>query len=248
MNRIAQVNNEVDFYGGTEPFNNLVKHYHNVIWSKMIICPCRKDITTQAVSNCINCNGIGFIWFDPKIIEGIILSMTIRKNYVQWTEDLKGTANFSTLAENRLGWYDKIVVQDGVSIFSESKILEEFEIIDDQNFKIARLLYPLIDVKQCFGFIDELTELIPLKIDVDFVLSENRKVLLFNEDFNCEKISILYTYNTTYIVEDVLNDWRSFRKGTQLTSDAEVGYKESDIIFDQYPLRVMLKKLHLVLQ
>lgn len=245
--RSLEAYQEIDFFEGKQSFDNLLKNYHQVKWSKMIVCPCRKDSTTQPVSNCKTCKGFGYFWYDEKDIEGLLSSLAVRNKFIQWTEDLAGTAGFSTLADNRLGWYDKIEVINGVSVFSEFANVEE-RTVDNQTEKYYFLKYKPIDIIKVIQYVNASSDVIELKVDEDYQMHSTEDFTILIIKNGVTKFSILYTYHPTYLVTDILNDWRAFRMGEKLIGSEEIGADLSKEVFEQYPLRCILKKFHLLLQ
>ena len=243
---IAEPFKQIDFIDGKSQFDGLVKHYHNLLWYKSILCPCRKEVTTQPQHDCINCDGKGYIYFDSKEIQGVLSSMAIRKNFINWTENLTGTAQFSTVAENKLGYLDKIVVKDGYSLYSET-LNSTAEVVSTTTKKVLRLNYSFIKFVKIYEFIDTQTELNELVLGTDIFPhpTNPNKVYCNNTNGRYDKISFLYTYNTTYAVLDILNDWRNFHQQETLKGNNELGI-ESERLLLEYPIRVILKQFHLI--
>ena len=75
--------------------------------------------------------------------------------------------------------------------------------------------------------------------------SDEYKYYCANTSNRFDKISALYTYYSTYAVIDTLNDWRSFNSGQKIVGSEEIG-SVMDSVKDEFPLRVMLKKFHLI--
>lgn len=244
--QIANIYQEVDFYQGKERFDSLVKHYHTLTWSKMIHCPCRKGLTSQPMSDCINCKGTGFLWIDPTEIQGVLMTLTLRKNFVNWTEELMGTAYFTTVAENKVGWMDRLVVLDGISKYSEV-LQSKVENVATVPKKVFNLKFRPLSFENVFEFVDFETPYNILVLGTDFQRhpTDESKIYCDNTSGRFDRISVLYSYNTTYAVIDTLNDWRNFKSSGRLVGDETLGTKMQDTI-EEYPIKVMLKKFHLI--
>jgi len=234
---------EIDFFDGKKNFDDLITHYHEMNWKRMVVCPCKKEETTQAESDCINCNGIGMIWIDEGTIQGMLTSMSARKNFIQWTEDVQGMAYLSTVAENKLGMRDKITVKDGVSVYSQG-LQCKVKSYNGSNVNMFYLKYDMIEPIYILGYVDVGTVYRELVLGTDINLVQGSKNKLYcNDEF--DRISILYKYNTQYLVMDIINEWRMFKK-TQVAIESVLG-TEPGSIKEDYPLKVVLKKTHLLI-
>lgn len=116
-------------------------------WSRGSICPCtpNNDQTTQPDPNCTLCEGAGFLWFRPSgyaapenagdldavqtqilvdykavVIRGVAVSVMSEKRMYDVLGPLAlGSFMISTRAENRLGYYDRLVALDSVLSYSQ---------------------------------------------------------------------------------------------------------------------------------
>ena len=239
--RQAQVYNETNLRVDFDPdkFNSRVQEKGiNVLWEKMAACPCRKDITSQAISNCVNCQGTGFTFYDSKQIRAMISGASGSKNFQQWSEVLQGTVNISVDPYYKLGWYDKIVVIDADTVFSEQKLIETSYIAQDGHSASFNLHYPVLEVSNIFKFNSELSSLETINLSLVTINLVNRKNITIQYDFDVnDKISINYLYNPTYLIIDLLNDYRN----------TYTKFKRPEEFLGKMPIRALAKKLHLVL-
>lgn len=227
-----------DFKGGAETFNNITDHYHEVNWSRMILCPCKKKDTSAPENDCINCKGIGYIWFGEKKIKGILSSLSVKKNFVQWTEELIGTANFSTKAENKLGLYDKIEIVNGSSIYSQVVRPKVEDVPEVGACKVFTLRYSINEFIKVLEYVNSTTVYNELSFSGDTPIVKKHpidkfKIYVPNTNNRYDKISVTYLHSPVYLVLDLPNDWRAFRNS------------KND--FEQYPIKAMLKKMHLII-
>lgn len=236
MNKQSVVPNKENVEFNKDKFNNLIDDKgYQCYWEKALICPCRKDITTQAQSDCINCNGFGFYYLQKTKILGNTVSIFSKYGSVtNWSEVLEGTAQFTTKAENKIGWMDRITILGGTSSFSQLK-----EVSISGADKIVSLHYVPVEIKNVFKFVNEETPLLSIPVE-DITIEENSNIVIINNvnvaDGN--NLTFLYEYYPQYLVIDHLHEFRNFRKGNQ-------SYIE-DRTNKLYPIQVLIKKSHLI--
>jgi len=98
----------------------IIQKGYYVTWSKSSICPCiTKGGQGQPDFNCPLCFGKGRYYFDPKIIQGIMTSFNQEEQFRQTGEILPGTSYFTTLPENKLGFWDRLTNSHSQARFSE---------------------------------------------------------------------------------------------------------------------------------
>jgi len=83
-------------------------------------CSCIREVNGSALPNCEICEGIGFTFNGSHILKGIIQAINFNPKFQQYSEVNLGTALLTTRYTDRLGWYDKIIVDDGATMFSEN--------------------------------------------------------------------------------------------------------------------------------
>lgn len=211
--------------------DKVIEKGYDIKWEKMLICPCRKDITSQADSNCINCNGTGYYWFDPTNIIAMISSIAVQKRFIQWTEDLTGTAFMTINPEYKVGWMDKITVMSAESMFSE--VCNVYLKTGEPYIKTR---YDSLEVVGMFEFVDSVTQLNQLDPTQEIESNVNKEIKLTSTYIAGTNISILYKHNPVYLVNDLLNDYRNTYVKKQMTTDTN----------KEMPIRVMIKKAHLL--
>lgn len=91
-----------------------------VTWEKSSICPCiTKDAQGQPDFNCPLCYGKGRYWYDPRTIQGIMTAFNQEEQFRQTGEILPGTSYFTTLPQNKLGFWDRLTHSHSQIRFSE---------------------------------------------------------------------------------------------------------------------------------
>ena len=89
-----------------------------------------------------------------------------------------------------------------------------------------------------FKFNSELSSLETINLSLVTINLVNRKNITIQYDFDVnDKISINYLYNPTYLIIDLLNDYRN----------TYTKFKRPEEFLGKMPIRALAKKLHLVL-
>jgi len=92
----------------------------HVIWRKAIICPCFNSITNQVEINCEDCDGSGFVYVDPLLIQAWTTNfdqnLSIYKHAGQW---LSGEGSATTYPEHRCGYRDSLELINDLMSFNE---------------------------------------------------------------------------------------------------------------------------------
>lgn len=202
-------------------------------WYSGMICPCRKDVTEQPISNCVNCGGSGFYFLDPVEITGIISSAVMQKNYINWSEALQGTAYLSVQPDNKIGWMDKIVVKTALTSFSEV-----MTVYLDGTTKKVKTHYSVDEITANYKFLGATSPHYDIPINFIQVNPSVLNELIITDDnvLVGDRITVLYKYNPTYLVIELLNDFRN----TFVTK----GYEDDRL--KKLPLRALIKRMHLV--
>jgi hypothetical protein len=234
MAKIANANIEYvrqDF--NVDKYNNKINEKgYDIKWSRMLSCPCKKDLTSQSNSNCINCGGTGYFFLDPIEIRAMISNTAFQKNFShQWTADMQGTAYMTIEAEHKIGWMDKIEVMFAETVFSETRIVEQSNLD-----LIIKTHYVATKILNAYVYVNDVTPLKVLDVN-DFVISGKEIKIISDEILLNDQIGLLYEYNPTYVVIDILNDYRN----------TIVSKNEPIEKLRKMPLRATIKREHLVL-
>jgi hypothetical protein len=228
----------VDFH--PDRFNTLLEQKgYDALWQRMTICPCRKELTTQAQNDCINCHGTGHYYFGDTTIRVLITNAMMQRNFVQqWSEVLQGTVNISVLSSNKVGWLDSFAILDAETVYSEVGTLL-YDVTGDFLYIIPH--YTPLSVTAAFEFVDVTSVLTKLTVATTCTISalSDVPIIIFDLDKKDDlgkKVSVTYTYNPVYVAIDLLNDFRnSYVKDHQPVE-----------LIQRMPLRMLAKKKHLV--
>ena len=208
---------------------------YDVYWEQMTLCPCRKESSAQPDIDCSNCNGSGYFYLTGKTIRALVSGIGLNKGFINWTENLTGTANMTTVAENRIGWMDRITVLSGESMFSEIIKKETLEVNDETtNWVITK--YNVNSLTTVLGFIRANTDLENL-VSKSIIDSGNKKKIILPSTTSSSSVSLLYQYNPVYFVIDVTNDYRN-----SFVKNIDGGEKLINL-----PLHCIIKKAHLTI-
>jgi hypothetical protein len=230
-NKIANIGNvpRVDFR--PDEFNDkILEKGYEINWHRYIICPCRKDLTSQANTNCINCNGTGNFYLPEIKTFAMISSASLQKNFIQWTENLQGTANISIDSEYKIGFMDKIEILNAETIFSEVRKLEV-----NNSIKEIKTFYKALKIIKAYKFENESVALYDIDLD-DISIIDKKLIIIDPAISETDSISILYEYNPTYFILDILNDYRNTKIKNGLPFEE----------LRKMPLRAIMKKAHLI--
>jgi len=89
---------------------------YDVYVDKAMKCPCRNTPDSQALSNCRNCGGSGWIFFNRKETRMVLQSMNANNRYQEWSEEKLGTVRITSLNKEQLTYMDRITIKNGYSI------------------------------------------------------------------------------------------------------------------------------------
>jgi len=204
-------------------------------------CPCRRDSTTQALNTCKSCEGKGWLWKTiPIEVLGVISSINLNKTYrYNWSELLIGTAMLTLPQEFQLSYFDKIIMMDSESIYSQ---LSKKSGVDIGTFHNYPIHYNVTELLDAYIWDEDNKLAIPIdiqneaeiKINVDgsAILVEKT---LFPINSNDQIISVRYKYNPTYLVVELLHDFRNSYAKQKLSKETIL----------KLPVQAMIKQLHL---
>jgi len=195
-----------------------------VTWERATVCPCLKTVsgTGQPDINCPLCGGKGRFWHDPQTIKGIMTNFNEQARYNQIGETMAGTSYFTTLPENKLGFWDRLTHKHSEVRYSEIITKGERNATDKTRF-------------------------IPLKVDVlrtvskqydygiDFSIDSATNVINWmapgNEPDRGEQYSVEYFTHPRWIVIDLPNVIR----------DTYVKRKKPGSTYTPMPVRAVIR-------
>lgn len=174
---------------------------YNVSFERALQCPCKSKSSGQA-SNCKNCGGSGWVFVNKTQTRMVIHSMNLQTKFLEWSQENLGTVSITAMAEERLGYMDRLVVLDGESIFWETLFVKEIfngdesisssesessSISDSQGKHHHRqekdlyyfnTLYPIKEILHIAVFNGTQNKLIPLFYGTDFYYTDNKIIFL----------------------------------------------------------------------
>lgn len=89
-----------------------------VIYEKALLCPCKSEVLNQQ-SNCKNCGGSGWIFYNPTDTRMIIAGVSVTTDYKAWSEESGGMINISANFDEQLTIMDRITLVDANAISTE---------------------------------------------------------------------------------------------------------------------------------
>ena len=211
-------------------------------------CSCREELNGGGEPDCVNCKGSGYVFLNPREVEGVIQSIGYNPKFMNYSEVNGGTATLTMPYDERVGWFDRFTLLDGSSIFMENiyPILRKYDGINE-NLS-ALLTYKPNDILSVFLYMGKniaQKELFEFEEDgstpKDFSYSGN--IFILSDDlFESHKlegdakamISIRYAHNPQYIVMDIPNDIRN-------TRNVGIGGVEE---VHNLPIKCIIKKAH----
>lgn len=227
----------------SEDFNKLIfQKGRTVILEKTVRCPCKSKSTNQK-STCMNCGGSGWIFLNPKNTKMIITSMAVSTDYKAWSEESRGTVNFTCTAAEQVNSMDRITVIDGLSYFNEV-----LHIRHKDGVFFAFTVYPVKRVLYASSFKSDNEKLVVM-LPADVQTPYNNSVVhitpgLIGEEYITRdgggeitdvdfSITIRYLHNPAYVIID------SRRESMQSSTDVE-GLE----VLQQMPVTGLARKLH----
>ena len=213
-------------------------------------CSCVREVNGNAEPHCISCGGSGYVFLDPCTLTGVIQAIGYDPKHNQYSEINLGTAKLTTRYTERLGWFDRLTLKDGESVFMENT----FPIVRNVNGTdqlSSLLIYEPLKISKVFMYIDAQTpqqELEQFEADgvtpKDFTI-EGRKLILSDAILAAHQaageekkyISIRYSHRPQYLVMDIQHDIRN-------TKNLDKGGAE---VLKNMPIHCIIKKAHYLL-
>lgn len=122
-----------------------------VLYEKALECPCKSPSTNQQ-SNCKNCGGSGWIYYNPKETRMVIQGINIVNDIKPWSEESRGTVNITCRDDEQLCFMDRLTILDGKSIFQEVVFVKPYELDNTKYF--CWTTYPLRQLLTAGAFIN----------------------------------------------------------------------------------------------
>ena len=228
-------------------FESLIQTQGYDAWiDRAFKCPCCDKTSGQALSTCKNCLGRGWFFVDRTETRIIAQHMDSKKQYQNWSEVNRGTANITTRGIDKLGFMDRIILTQLEEYYSE--ILRP---IFYDNQIVAYPVYEPLKVFNIYLFKSDSEPLISLDKSM-YTIDKNRIVfnigiqdLISSSDMNISSksqipisISIRYTHYPVYHVIDVNRELMKVREDKFCSYDDET--------LRQMPINVTARKAHFI--
>jgi hypothetical protein len=188
-----------------EGFDTVIKQKgYDVFIDRTISCPCSRNENGHALPGCRNCGGAGWVVYNRIETQAIIHSINRDTKFKEWSEELIGTASFTTYHEVNVNYMDKVTLRNGEVVFNQLLSLVEFT--DDNTWR-SGLLYPPLSLQAAFLFQDKNSPLRLLELGVDYSIEFGQVFRLLNEDLitgiQNPQVSIRYTHRPEFYVIDL---------------------------------------------
>lgn len=212
--------NRVDFDKGA--FDALTQNKgHIMTHEKAVRCSCNEKHSGNPDPDCVNCGGIGFIFIEDDKIRGVIQNMNYDPKTQRYHTIDTGTAMLTTLYEKRVAFMDRLTIEDGESVFTETIYPKIYNLTGGSQVLRTQSLYAPLEISHAFLYVDRSTPHVELDETLDYTVSGNtitfsnalRDQLSQSRDEYLQ-VSIRYTHKPQYIVMDVLKDIRNTRELT----------------------------------
>lgn len=242
--RIATISNQTlttaraDF--SKEDFDTLVRQKSLVLTHEQAFrCSCVIEVNGNALSSCIDCGGVGYTFGEPDTVYGVIQAIGYNPKRMQYSEVNIGTAMLTIRYDERVGWWDRITVEDGETIFHEN-VFPVLRTVSGINELSALLTYEPLEIFKVVMFVGENIPQVELIKDSDFTI-EGRKLKLSdlimdqfkNSNEKKKRIGIRYNHKPQYLIMDIQKDIRNTKV---IENQIEVR--------KNLPINCMIKKTH----
>lgn len=189
---------------------------YNCEVSKAIECPCRGGNEMQALPNCTNCGGIGWVFINPTATRALITGVNRDTKYKQWSQELIGNVSITLRDIEQAGFMDRITLNDEQAIFSEvRKIRTVSETIGGQTVTehFIFLSYEVENIEDIFIYESPILPLIRLNVNQWQINPDNPYSLIFDDTVITESInatvSVRYKHRVQYHILDIPHIVRS---------------------------------------
>lgn len=147
---------------------------YEVIHEKTLKCPCVSKNSNQQ-TNCKNCGGSGWIYFNPTLTRMVLHSMNLNTKYKEWSRENIGTVSITSLAETELSFMDRITVVDGIAYISEVLFLKQTV---DRSTYYWNTIYDIKEICYVGLFLSTDEKIKALKYGTDFTYTSNKIIFL----------------------------------------------------------------------
>lgn len=168
-----------------EDFNQLLNQKGvSVTVEKALQCPCKSESQNQ-LSSCQNCGGMGWLFINKKNIRILLTGMGSQKEWTQWSEENKGTINFSCPQDEDISFMDRITRINAESIFNE---IIHFQTVEGTTFSYT--VYPPKNIDYIAIFVSSSQPLMRLSA-TDYLVDGN--IIILNDTLSLPEGEITAT-------------------------------------------------------
>lgn len=136
-------------------------HGYDVTLEKALMCPCKDKGSGNVRLTCRNCGGSGWIFINKTATRMLISHINQQTKFQSWTMENVGTVSVTTPAENRVGYMDRIVVQDVETVFTQIC----YAVVSSTGKLFSFLAYEPTEIEAVYLFDQDENPLIPLTPD-----------------------------------------------------------------------------------
>lgn len=162
-----------------------------ILHEKALVCPC-KGAVSNALSNCKNCGGTGWVFVNPKETRMVFQGLDAVSKQEGWSEEMRGMARITASAEDKISFMDRLtLLDDSLSTYGESL---HFRKVASTIFAYTAYNIVHIDLIAMFDGID--APLVNLIEGEDYTIVNNTIRLDSDkyEDANVDDLSITLRY------------------------------------------------------
>jgi len=216
-----------------EDFAKLIQDKgYKVTWWRGMTCPCLDQRSKQPDPACPLCDHtVGFYYYEEKTVRAVCSSLTSKDAMEYFSQHLMGSAYITfRMDEVMPGWYDKIIMNNSLALFSE-------QIIKKATDTTHRLYYPpAISDESDHGMLKVINkDGTEYEEGVDYKIDGNLFTWLTGT--TAEKyFALLYEYHPEYIVIDLPHEIRNTYLKKKLKAEK----------FQKMPTQVIARKKHLL--
>lgn len=204
---------------------------YTVIWEKALRCPCRSYDTNSPTIACGNCGGTGWVFLNPLKTRMLVQSINQSNKRGEWSVELFGTSIISSRNNVRMGFMDRITLDDTYAIYSE--VIYPISYNEEYH---AFLMYNLVEAEAVFLYAGDGYPLTLLEEGTDYTVTDNLiKFTIGSGVAENVGVGIRYLHKVQFLIENIIRDIRMSGIKTDIERQVE------------FPISAMAKRSHLVL-
>ena len=158
------------------------------IIERAVRCPCAGK-NNDHLSNCINCNGTGWLFINNSQDRVVVSSINYDTKYKGWTEMNVGTVSMTFQERSTVSYMDRVTIQRSNAVYTE--VLNPFT-ANDSFFSYT--IYNIESVVEVFRFVAPDEELRLLVQGTDYSISGNKLLITITAVADIAAIKALTGY------------------------------------------------------